>query len=86
MHKEREQGAKASEHQLKTIMSELCAIKESQEKDTTKRKVGENASLDDIKASINPILKSDHKSGDQIGIRACLKNLRMKLLIICRQW
>ena len=35
MCKEREQAAKASKHQLKTIMSELCVLKEKQEKDFT---------------------------------------------------
>ena len=37
MHKEREQAAKASEHQLQSIMSELRALKEKQDKDTTER-------------------------------------------------
>ena len=76
MCKEREQAAKASKHQLKTIMLELRTLKEKQEKDTTDRKVGGKALLDNIKASIDPILKSDHKSSDHIGIGACLKNLQ----------
>ena len=40
MHKEREQATKANEHQLKTIKSELRALKDKQDKDTTERKVG----------------------------------------------
>ena len=74
--KEREQAAKASEHQLQSIMSEFRALKEKQDKDTTERKVGEKALLDNIKASIDPILKSDYKSGDQIGVGAWLKYLQ----------
>ena len=76
MRKEREQAAKASEHQLQSIMSELRALKEKQDKDTTERKVGEKALLDNIKASIDPILKSDYKSCDQIGVGAWLKHLQ----------
>ena len=84
MHKEREQAAKASEHQLQSIMSELHALKEKQDKDTTKRKVGEKALLDNIKASIDPILKSDYKSGDHISVGARL-NIYKKLLTIYHQ-
>ena len=58
------------------MRKELRSLKESQEKDTTKRKVGEKALLDNFKASIYLILKSDHKSGDHIGIGARLKNLQ----------
>ena len=76
MHKEREQAAKASKHQLESIMSELRALKEKQDKDTTKSKVGEKALLDNIKASIDAILKSDYKSSDQIGVGARLKHLQ----------
>ena len=76
MRKEREQAAKASKHQLQSIMSELRALKEKQDKDTTKRKVGEKVLLDNIKASIDPILKSDYKSGDHIGVGAQLKHLQ----------
>ena len=76
MHKEREQAAKASEHQLQSIMLELRALKEKQDKDTTEGKVGEKALLDNIKASIDPIPKSNYKSGDQIGIGARLKHLQ----------
>ena len=32
--------------------------------------------LDNIKASIEPILKSDYKSGEHIGVRAWLKHLQ----------
>ena len=42
----------------------------------TERKVGKKALLDNIKASIDPILKSDYKSGDQIGVGAQLKHLQ----------
>ena len=76
MRKEREQAAKASEHQLQSIMSELRALKEKQDKDMTERKVGGKALLDNIKASIDPILKSDYKAGDQIGVGARLKHLQ----------
>ena len=76
MRKEREQATKANEQQLKTIMSELCTLKDKQDRDTTERKVGEKVSLDNIKASIDPILKPDYKSGDQIGVRAQLKHLQ----------
>ena len=61
MWKERAEAAKASEHQLQSIMSELCALKEKHEKDTNEKKVDEKALLDNIKASIDPILKSDYK-------------------------
>ena len=79
MCKEREQAVKANEHQLKTIMSELCVLKEKQEKEFTERKAGEQVLLDNIKASIDPILKSDQKSSDHIGIGARLKNLQDKV-------
>ena len=46
MCKEREAVTKANEHQLQTIMSELCTLKENQVKDTTDRKAGEKALLD----------------------------------------
>ena len=68
--KEREQAANASENQLKTIMSELRALKDKQDKDNNERKVGEKVLLDNIKASIEPILKSDYKSGKHIGVGA----------------
>ena len=76
MWKERAEAAKTSEHQLQSIMSELRALKEKHEKDTKERKVDEKALLDNIKASIDPILKSDYKTGDHIGVGACLKHLQ----------
>ena len=39
MRKERAEATKTSEHQLQSIMSELCALKEKHEKDTKERKV-----------------------------------------------
>ena len=83
MRKEREQTAKANEIQMQTIMSELRALKENQVKDTTDRKVGEKVLLDNIKASIDPILKSDFKSGESIGIAACLKGLQEEVNNYC---
>ena len=68
MHKERAEATKTSEHQLQSIMSELRAFKEKHEKDTKERKVDEKALLENIKASIDPILKSDYKTSDHIGI------------------
>ena len=76
MRKERVEATKTSEHQLQSIMSKLCALKEKHEKDTNKRKVEEKALLDNIKASIDPILKSDYKTSDHIGIGARLKHLQ----------
>ena len=76
MRKERVEAAKTSEHQLQSIMSELHALKEKHEKDTNERKVDKKALLDNIKASIDPILKSDYKTGDHIGIGARLKHLQ----------
>ena len=76
MCKEREQAAKASEQHLQSIMTELCALKEKQDRDTKERKVGEKTLLDNIKASIDSILKSDYKSEEQIGIGARLKHLQ----------
>ena len=83
IHKEHESTAKANEIQMQTIMSELCALKENQVKDTTDRKVGEKVLLDNIKSSINPILKSDFKSGEPIGIGACLKGLQEEINNYC---
>ena len=76
MRKERAEATKASEHQLQSIMLELRAFKEKHEKDTKERKVDEKALLENIKASIDPILKSDYKSSDQIGVGARLKHLQ----------
>ena len=56
-------------------MSELRALKEKHEKDTKERKVDEKTLLENIKASIDPILKPDYKS-DHIGIGAQLKHLQ----------
>ena len=74
MQKERAEATKTSEHQLQSIMSELRVLKEKHEKDTKERKVDEKNLLEDIKASIDPILKSDYKS-DHIDICARLKHL-----------
>ena len=83
MRKERELTAKANEIQMQTIMSELRALKENQVKDTTDRKVGEKVLLDNIKASIDPILKSNFKSGEPIGIGARLKGLQEEVNNYC---
>ena len=79
MHKEREQATKANEHQLKTIMSELHTLKDKQDKDPTERKVGKKALLDNIKTSIDPILKSNYISGEHISIGAWLKHLQEEI-------
>ena len=83
MRREREATSKANDQQLQTIMSELLSLKEKQDKDTTDRKVGEKALLDNIKASIDPILKSDFKSGKHISIDACLKGLQEEVTNYC---
>ena len=57
-------------------MSELRALKEKHDKDTKERKVDEKTLLENIKASIDPILKSDHKTSDHIGVGARLKHLQ----------
>ena len=74
-HKERAEATKTSEHQLQSIMSELRVLKEKHEKDTKERKVDEKTLLENIKASIDPILKPDYKS-DHIGVGARLKHLQ----------
>ena len=76
MRKERAEATKTSELQLQSIMSELCALKEKHEKDTKERKVDEKTLLENIKASIDPILKSDYKTSDHIGVGARLKHLQ----------
>ena len=76
MRKERAEATKTSKHQLQSIMSELCVLKEKHKKDTNERKVDEKALLENIKGSIDPILKSDYKTGDHIGIGARLKHLQ----------
>ena len=67
MHHERETSAKANEHQLQTIMLELHSLKETHDRDKTDRKAKEKVLLDNIKASIDPILKSDFKGGEHIS-------------------
>ena len=76
MRKERVEATKTSEHQLQSIMSELCVLKEKHEKDTKERKVDEKTLLENIKASIDSILKSDYKTSDHIGVGARLKHLQ----------
>ena len=76
MRKERVEATKTSEHQLQSIMSELCVLKEKHEKDTKERKVDEKALLENIKASIDPILKSDYKTSDHIGVGVRLKHFQ----------
>ena len=76
MHKERAEATKTNEHQLQSIMSELCVLKEKHEKDTKERKVDEKTLLENIKASIDPILKSDYKTSVHIGVGARLKHLQ----------
>ena len=76
MRKERAEAIRTSEHQLQSIMSELRTLKDKQEKDTKERKVEEKTLLENIKASIDPILKSDHKTSDNIGVGARLKHLQ----------
>ena len=76
MHKERAEATRTSKHQLQSIMSELRTLKEKHKKDTKERKVYEKTLLENIKASIDPILKSDHKTSDHIGVGARLKHLQ----------
>ena len=57
-------------------MSELRVLKEKHEKDINEGKVEKKALLDNIKASIDPILKSDYKTGDHISVGAVLKHLQ----------
>ena len=80
MRKERAEATKASEHQLQSIMSELRAFKEKHERDTTARKADDKNLLENIKASIDPILKSDYKTNGHIGVGARLKHLQDKLI------
>ena len=70
MHKERAEATRTSGHQLQSIMSELRVLKDKHEKDTKERKVDEKTLLENIKASIYPILKSNHKTSDHIGVGA----------------
>ena len=76
MRKERAEATRTSEHQLQSIMSELRALKDKHKKDTKERKVKEKTLLENIKTSIDPILKSDHKTSGQIGLGARLKHLQ----------
>ena len=76
MRKERAEATRTSEHQLQSIMSELRSLKDKHEKDTKARKVKEKTLLENIKASIDPVLKLDHKISDQIGVGARLKHLQ----------
>ena len=76
MRKERAEATRTSEHQLQSIMSELRALKDKHEKDTKERKVDEKTLLENIKASIDPILKPDQKSSDHIGVGTRLKYLQ----------
>ena len=57
-------------------MSELRALKDKHEKDTKERKVEEKTLLENIKASIDPILKSDLKTSNHISIGGRLKHLQ----------
>ena len=57
-------------------MLELHVFKEKHEKDTKERKVEEKTLLENIKASIDPVLKCDHKTSNQISIGARLKHLQ----------
>ena len=68
MRKERAEATRTSEHQPQSIMSELCTLKDKHQKDTKERKVEEKTLLENIKASIDPILKSDHKTSNHIGV------------------
>ena len=76
MRKERAEATRTSEHHLQSIMSELRALKEKHEKDTKERKVNEKTLLENIKASIDPILKSDYKTSNHISVGARLKHLQ----------
>ena len=76
MRKERAEATRTSEHQLQSIMSELRSLKDKHEKDTKERKIEEKTLLENIKASIDPVLKLDHKTSNQIGIGARLKHLQ----------
>ena len=51
MRKERVEATRTSEHQLQSVMSELCSLKDKHEKDTKERKVEEKTLLENIKAS-----------------------------------
>ena len=74
--KERVEATRTSKHQLQSIMSELRVHKDKHEKDTKERKIDKKTLLENIKASIDPILKSNHKTSDHISIGARLKHLQ----------
>ena len=77
MCQEREATSKANDHQLQTLISELHSLKESNRIKTQPiEKSGKKALLDNIKARIDPILKSDFKGGEHIGIGTRLKGLQ----------
>ena len=76
MRKERVEATRTSKHQLQSIMSELRSLKDKHEKDTKERKVEEKTLLENIKASIDPVLKLNHKTSDQIGVGTRLKHLQ----------
>ena len=76
MRKERAEATRTSKHQLQSIMSELRSLKDKHEKDTKARKVEEKTLLENIKASIDPVLKLNHKTSDQISVGARLKHLQ----------
>ena len=76
MRKERVEATRTSEHQLQSIMSESRALKDKHEKDTKERKVEEKTLLENIKASIDPIIKSNHKISDHISVGTRLKHLQ----------
>ena len=83
MRKECKATAKANEHQLQTIMFELRSLKEKHEKETTDRTVGEKALLDNIKASIDPILKTEFKAGEHVGVGTRIKGLQEEITNYC---
>ena len=76
MRKERAEATRTSEHQLQSIMSELRSLKDKHGKNTKARKVEEKPLLENIKASIDPVLKLGHKTSDQISVGARLKHLQ----------
>ena len=80
MRKERAEATKTSKHQLQSIMSELLAFKEKHKRDTTARKADDKNLLENIKASIDQILKSDYKTSDHIGVGARLKHLQDEVI------
>ena len=80
MQKERVEATKTSEHQLQSTMSELRMFKEKHEKDTKARKANEKNLLENIKASIDPILKFDYKTSDHISVDARLKHFQDEVI------